>query len=217
MTDQIRVLIADDHTIVRSGVRLLLEAEPDITVVGEALDGVQALDLVKSLEPEVVLLDIAMPGMDGFEAARQIKSRWPNISVLFLTIHRQDEYFFQALKAGASGYVLKGADTSDLINAVRVVSRGEVFLYPAMAQRLVQDYLNRLDGDSDTGPSLSPREKEILRLIANGFSNKEIASQLVVSLSTIHTHRTNIMAKLGFNTQRELIQYARKHGLVSEI
>jgi two-component system response regulator NreC len=119
------------------------------------------------------------------------------------------------LQAGASGYVLKGADTSDLINAIRIVSRGEVFLYPAMAQRLVQDYLTRLSGDPDSGPSLSPREKEILKLVAEGFSNKEIAEKLVISLSTIHTHRRNIMVKLGLSTHHELIQYARQHGLIS--
>ncbi len=211
----IRILIADDHTIVRSGVRLLLEAEPDLEVVGEALNGQEALALAETLQPDIVLMDIAMPDMDGFEATRQLKRRWPHIYVLVLTIHREDEYFFQMLQAGASGYVLKGADTSDLINAVRIVSRGEIFLYPAMAQRLVQDYLTRLSRDPDSGPSLSPREKEILKLVAEGFSNKEIAEKLVISLSTIHTHRHNIMVKLGLSTHHELIQYARQHGLIS--
>jgi two-component system response regulator NreC len=136
--------------------------------------------------------------------------------VLVLTIHREDEYFFKMLEAGASGYVLKGADTSDLINAVRIVSRGEIFLYPAMAQRLVQGYLAQLSRDPDSGPSLSRREKEILKLVAEGFSNKEIAERLVVSLSTIHTHRHNIMGKLRLSTQHELIRYARQHGLISD-
>jgi len=211
----IRILIAEDHTIVRSGVRLLLEAEPDLEVVGVALNGLEALALAETLQPDIVLMDIAMPDMDGFEATRQIKRRWPHICVLVLTIHREDEYFFQMLQAGASGYVLKGADTTDLINAVRIVSRGEIFLYPAMAQRLVQDYLTRLSADPDSGPSLSPREKEILKLVAEGFSNKEIAEKLVVSLSTIHTNSHNIMFKLGLSTHHELIQYARQHGLIS--
>ena len=143
------MLIADDHTIVRSGLRLLLEAEPDIQVVSEAVNGNEALAMVERLHPDVVLMDIAMPDMDGFEATRQIKSRWPDIQVLVLTMHRQDEYFFEMLKAGASGYILKGAETDELLHAVRVVSRGEVYLHSIMARRLVQDYLGRL-GETST-------------------------------------------------------------------
>ena len=161
MTDQkIRVLIVDDHTVVRSGVRLLLEIEPDIVVVGEARDGHEAIALTETLQPDVVLMDIAMPEMDGMAATRQIKAASPQVSILGLTMHRVDEYFFEMLKAGASGYILKGADTSDLINAVRVVYQGGVFLYPTMAQRLVQDYLQRVKEDADFGPALSPRERE---------------------------------------------------------
>src|SRR3990172_4197647 len=156
VTDRIRVLVADDHTIVRSGLRLLLEAEPDIEVVGEAGDGNEALALVESLHPEVVLIDIAMPGLDGMEATRRIKARWPEIHVLALTMHRTDEYFFEMLKAGASGYILKGAETSELINAVRTVWRGEVFLHSAIAQKLVQDYLNRTAIKTESGAALSP-------------------------------------------------------------
>ncbi len=214
MDDRIRVLIADDHTIVRSGVRLLLEAEPDIEVVGEAGDGNEALILTESLQPTVVLIDIAMPGLDGMEATRQIKARWPDINVLVLTMHRTDEYFFETLKAGASGYVLKGAETGELINAVRIVSRGEVFLHSTMARRLVQDYVHRTEAHAESGASLSPREKEILRLLAEGYSNNEIAQKLVISASTVHTHRSNIMAKLGLSTRHELMQYARQRGLI---
>lgn len=206
------MLIADDHTIVRSGLRLLLEAEPDIQVVSEAVNGNEALAMVERLHPDVVLMDIAMPDMDGFEATRQIKSRWPDIQVLVLTMHRQDEYFFEMLKAGASGYILKGAETDELLHAVRVVSRGEVYLHSIMARRLVQDYLGRL-GETST-PSLSPREKEILNLLAEGYSNKEIAEQLVISPSTVHTHTNNIMGKLELNSRHELIQYARQRGLI---
>lgn len=216
MTDQTRVLIADDHTIVRSGVRLLLEAEPDIEVVGEALDGNEALVLVEVLRPNVVLMDIAMPGMDGLEATRRIKARWPDINVLVLTMHRTDEYFFEMLKAGASGYVLKSAETGELVNAVRVVARGEVYLYPTMAHHLVQDYLSRVGGNAASDPSLSPREKEILKLLAEGYSGKEIAEKLVVSPSTVHTHRSNLMSKLGLSNRRELIQYARRRGMLRD-
>jgi two-component system response regulator NreC len=208
------VLIADDHTIVRTGVRLLLEAEQDIEVVGEAGDGNEALILTESLQPNVVLIDVAMPGLDGMEATRQIKARWPNITVLVLTMHRTDEYFFEMLKAGASGYILKGAETSELINAVRMVSRGEVFLHATMARRLVQDYLSRVQGAAESGVSLSPREKEILRMLAEGYSNNEIAQKLVISPSTVHTHRSNLMVKLGLNSRHELIQYARERGII---
>jgi two-component system response regulator NreC len=208
------VLIADDHTIVRTGVRLLLEAEHDIEVVGEAGDGNEALILTESLQPNVVLIDVAMPGLDGMEATRQIKARWPNITVLVLTMHRTDEYFFEMLKAGASGYVLKGAETSELINAVRMVSRGEVFLHATMARRLVQDYLSRVQGAAVLEVPLSPREAEILRMLAEGYSNNEIAKKLVISPSTVHTHRSNLMAKLGLNSRHELIKYARDRGMV---
>lgn len=214
MTDTLRVLIADDHTIVRSGIRLLLEAEPDINVVGEALDGSQALAMVQALLPDVVLMDIAMPGMDGLEATLQIKSNWPEIKILVLTMHRSDEYFFEMLKAGASGYILKGAETSDLIKAVRVVGRGEVFLYPTMAQKLVSDYLQSWEAESDAGTSLSQREKQVLKLLVEGYSNKEIAEKLVVSPSTIYTHYSNLLNKLGFSSRHELIQYARKRGFI---
>jgi two-component system, NarL family, response regulator NreC len=213
-SEPIRVLIADDHTIVRSGVCLLLNAEPDMQVVGEALDGREALELAGSLQPDVVLMDIAMPVMDGLEATRQLKERWPHIHIIILTMHRSDEYFFEVLKAGASGYILKGAKPGELLDAVRVVAQGQVFLYPTMARKLLSDYLNRVEGGSDPDQHLSLREKEILRLLAAGHSNKEIADALVVSPSTIHSHRSNLMRKLGLNSRHELFQYARKHGLL---
>lgn len=216
MAERIRVLIADDHTIVRSGVRLLLAAEPDIDVVGEALNGREAVTLAESLQPDVILMDITMPKMDGLEATRQIKNSFPDIHVLVLTMHRSDEYFFEMLQAGASGYVLKGAETSELINAVRVVSRDEVFLYPTMAQKLVQGYLSLVEWDEENLPPLSPREKEILRLLAEGYSNKEIGEKLVISPSTVHTHRSNIMDKLELSNRRELIQYARERGIIHD-
>jgi two-component system response regulator NreC len=214
VADQISVLIADDHTIVRSGVRLLLEAETDIRVVGEALNGREALELAESLQPDVVLMDITMPEMDGLEATKQLKTRFPHINVLVLTMHRSDDYFFEMLKAGASGYILKGAKTSELINAVRIVQGGEVFIYPSMTQKLVQGYLQLAKWENEGEPSLSPREKEIFRLLAEGYSNKEIAEKLVISPSTVHSHRGNLMDKLGLGNRRELIQYARKRGLI---
>jgi len=209
-------LIADDHTIVRSGVRLLLDAEPEFKVVGEARDGSEAIQMVELLHPDVVLMDIAMAGMDGMESTRQIKARWPEVNVLVLTMHRTDEYFFEMLKAGASGYVLKGAHPSELIQAVQVVGRGEVYLYPTMASHLVHDYLNKTQKGSEDNLTLSPREREILNLLAEGYSSKEIAEKLVISQSTVHTHRGNLMSKLGLGSRRELIQYARDHGLIRD-
>lgn len=216
MPQKIKVLIADDHTIVRSGVRLLLDAEADIEVVGEALDGVEAVDLVQQLRPNVVLMDIAMPGMDGMEATLHIKDEWPEVNVLVLTMHRRDEYFFEMLKAGASGYILKGAETNELIHAVRVVARGEVFLYPTMTRKLVRDYLERESERGAPASVLSPREQQILTLLAEGFSSKEIAGKLVISPSTVYTHRSKLMDKLGLTSRHELIQYARRHGLLRD-
>ena len=216
MNRKIKVLIADDHTIVRSGVRLLLDAEPDIEVVGEALDGAEAVEFVELLRPGVVLMDITMPGMDGMEATRRIKAEWPETNVLVLTMHRRDEYFFEMLKAGASGYVLKGAETNELIRAVRTVSRGEVFLYPTMTRKLVQDYLDRITGGSEPKDLLTPREQQILSLLAEGYSNKEIAERLVISPSTVYTHRSSLMEKLDLTSRHELIRYARRHGLLRD-
>ncbi|MBF8282019.1 MAG: DNA-binding response regulator [Anaerolineales bacterium] len=218
MTDKIRVLIADDHTIVRSGVRLLLQAEPDIEVVGEALNSAEAVALAESLRPTVILMDIAMPpGVNGLEATRQIKARFPNMHVLVLTMHRSEEYFFETLKAGASGYVLKSAETNDLLTAVRIVARGEVFLYPVMAKQLLQGYLHLLhESDVPGQPTLTAREKEILRLLAEGYSNKEIAERLVISPSTVHSHHANLMKKLNLESRHDLIQYARQRGLLRD-
>lgn len=212
MPETIRIIIAEDHTIVRSGLKMLLEAQEDIEVVAEAGDGQEALELVEKHQPDLVLLDIGMPKIDGMEATRQIKTKWPQIQVLALTMHRSDEYFFEMLKAGASGYILKGAETKDFIEAVRIVNNGDMFITPTMARKLVQDYVSRSDNTDDN--RLSPRENEILRLLADGYSNNEIAEKLVISTSTVYTHRNNIMTKLGLNSRRELMQYARDKGII---
>ena len=209
-----RVMIADDHTIVRSGIRLLLETEPDVIVIGEALNGLQALNLATELKPDLILMDISMPEMDGLEATRQIKERFPEINILILTMHRSDEYFFEVLKAGASGYILKTAETDELIQAVLATAKGDVFLHPTMAKKLLGAFLTQADDRLDNENPLSSRENEILLLMAQGYSNKEIAEKLVVSPSTVNTHRANLMSKLGLNTRRELIQYARTRGLI---
>ncbi len=214
MTEKIQILIADDHTIVRSGVRLLLQSEPDMEVVDEVDNGLDAVVKTGELRPDIVLMDIAMPGIDGLEATRRIKAAYPDTRVLVLTMHRSDEYFFEMLKAGASGYVLKVAETGELIHAVRIVARGEVYLNPPMAKKLLTEYLEKVNKPAGHELDLSRREKEILHFIAEGYSNTDIAEKLVISLSTVYTHRANLLQKLKLSSQHELIQFARQHDLM---
>src|SRR5450759_2211186 len=173
---KIRVLVADDHTIVREGVRSLLEAQPDIEVVGEAADGQEALERVRELLPDIVLIDIAMPNLNGLEATRAIKRDYPSIQTIALTMYESDEYFFQILNAGASGYILKKAASADLLTAIRAVYAGEVFLYPSVARRLVADYLSRVKSGEEKSSydGLTAREREVLKLIAEGHTNQVI-------------------------------------------
>lgn len=212
----IRVVIADDHSIVREGVRLLLEAQPDIQVVGEAADGNEAVDIIRQQLPDVAVMDIQMPNLNGLDATRAIKQEFPQVHILVLTMYESDEYFFQTLSAGASGYVLKKAASSDLMAAIRAVSQGNVFLYPSVARRLVSDYLTRVKAGEDQGSydGLTPRERQVLKLIAEGHTNQSIAEKLVISQSTVQTHRTRIMHRLNLQTRAELIQYAVRKGLL---
>lgn len=214
--NKIRVLVADDHTIVREGVRILLEAQPDIEVVGEAADGEDALTQVRKVQPDIVLIDLAMPRLNGLEATRAIKRDYPQIHVIALTMYESDEYFFQVLNAGASGYVLKKAASSDLLAAIRVVHAGDVFLYPSVARRLVSDYLTRVKSEEEqkSYDGLTAREREVLKLIAEGHTNQAIADKLVISPSTVQTHRTRIMQRLNLHTRAELIKYAMRKGLL---
>ncbi len=218
MAETIRVLIVDDHAILRAGVRLLLQAEPDIEVVGEAGDGQAAIAQAEALEPDVVLMDLAMPGISGLEAAREIKRRWPQVQVLALTVHRSDDYFFRMLEAGASGYVLKGADPADLLTAVRAAHSGYVFLYPSMADKLVSDYLRRVAAGEERASydGLTEREREVLRLVAEGHTTAEIAQALYVSPHTVQSHRRAIMEKLNLHNRVELVRYAMRRGLIED-
>jgi two-component system response regulator NreC len=216
MSDQIRLLLADDHAVVRSGLRMLLQAQPDMIIVGEAETGQEAIRRVAELSPDVVLMDIEMPGMNGIEATRRIKADAPAAAVLALTMYEDDQYFFEMLRAGASGYVPKRAAPDELVSAIRAVSRGEVFLYPSLAGRLVQDYLRRGPAGEGETPNdeLTPREQEVLTLIAQGFSNNEIADRLVISAKTVDRHRENIMRKLNLHNRVDLVKYALRKGLI---
>lgn len=220
----IRVLLVDDHAVVRAGLRMLLSEDPELEIVGEAANGVEGVRLAQELRPDVVLMDISMPEMSGIEATRRIKAQWPDIAVLALTMHEDDQYFFEMLAAGASGYVPKRAAPDDLLSAIHAVQGGGMFLFPSLARLLVNDYLQarasgkgRGEQDEATGrrfEALTDREREVLTLIAQGCSNQEIAKQLVISVKTVNRHRENIMAKLGLHTRVELVRYAIEKGLI---
>lgn len=213
---KIRVLICDDHTILREGIRLLLNAQPDIEVVGEASDGRDAVAQARALKPDVILMDIAMPLLNGLEATKQIRRDDPNARVLVLTMYESDEYVAQMLEAGATGYVLKKVAGSELVYAIRAVHQGEAFLYPSITKRLVEDYLRRVElGQERTSLDvLTDREREILQLIAEGHTNKEIADLLSLSIRTVQNHRAHLMQKLGIHDRGDLIKYAIQKGII---
>ncbi|KRT71855.1 MAG: two component LuxR family transcriptional regulator [Candidatus Rokubacteria bacterium CSP1-6] len=207
---KIRVLIVDDHAVLRAGLRTLLNLQPDMEVAGEAAEGLEALERVKRLEPDVVLMDITLPGMEGLEVTKKLKKTHPNVKVLILTMHEDRRYLYSALKAGASGYVVKRAADTELIDAIRAAHRGDVFLHPSMARIVAEDYVEQ--GATEQG--LSDREREVLRLIAEGCTYKEMAKLLTVSVKTIETYRERIKGKLGLNTRAELVRYALEKGLL---
>ncbi len=213
--DAITVVLVDDHTLLRDGIRALLSLSKDIEVVGEAGDGQAGIELVAELQPDVVLMDIAMPVLDGLEATRRIKDRFKNVKVLILTQHENREYVFPILKAGADGYVLKKAAGTELVSAIKAVHGGGTFLYPSVAKAVVEDYL-RPDGSiSERRHSrLTDREIEVLKLVAEGRSNQEIADMLCLSVKTVTGHRTNIMEKLDIHSRTELVKYAIRTGLI---
>ncbi len=214
---KMRVLIADDHAIVREGLRTLMEDQPDIEVVAEATNGEEAVSKAMELQPDIVLMDITMPGLNGLEATRQIKEQSLDVKVLALTIHESDDYFFRMLDAGASGYFVKGGSFAELVSALRVVWHGDVFLYPTMTNKLLSAYLQRVRAGKDKKSygGLTNREREILKLIAEGHTNQEVADLLVISVATVQTHRAHIMAKLGLHSRTELIKYAIRQGYIT--
>ena len=206
-----RVLIADDHGIVRSGIRLLLERQPDIEVIGEAADGAEAREMAVRERPDLAILDVKMPKLTGLQATREIKRQAPEVAVLILSMHDDERYLFEALKAGASGYVLKAQADSDLLDAVRAVERGEPFLTPEAQRALIHDVLGE---GSPRDEELTPREQEVVKLVAEAHTNKEIAAILHLSEKTVENHRSNAMRKLGMRDRVELVRYAIRKGLI---
>ncbi|MER6689009.1 response regulator [Streptomyces minutiscleroticus] len=210
-----RILLADDHALVRRGVRMILDREPDLEVVAEAGDGAEAVDLARAHEVDLAVLDVAMPRLTGLQAARELAARRPGLRVLMLTMHDNEQYFFQALKAGACGYVLKSVADRDLVAACRAALDDEPFLCPGAVTALIRNYLDRVrHGEETPGQVLTPREEEVLKLVAEGHSSKEIAGLLVISVKTVQRHRANLLHKLGLRDRLDLTRYAVRAGLI---
>lgn len=218
--DKIRVLLADDHTLVRSGIATLLQSSKDIQIVGEAVDGEEAVRRTGELRPDVVVIDLSMPKLSGIEATKILKRKYPETNVLVLTMHENEEYVFQILKSGASGYVLKSAGKDELTAAIRAASKGEKFFSPRISQLMAEGYLKRVERKSPEAGSnevpLTRREREILALVVKGLTNQQIADQLFISPRTVDTHRTNIMQKLDIHDLANLVRYALEHDLTDE-
>jgi DNA-binding NarL/FixJ family response regulator len=205
-----RILLADDHAVVRRGLRLVLDAEPDLQVVAEAGDGREALEIAASETVDLAVLDVSMPRLTGLQVARELSARRPELPILILSMHDNEEYLFEALRAGASGYVLKSAADHDLIEACRSALRGETFLYPRAVKALVREFLD----SGETGDPLTQRELEVVKLIAEGYTSRAIGDELVISEKTVERHRSNILEKLGMRDRVELTRYAIRRGLV---
>ncbi|NLC58797.1 MAG: response regulator transcription factor [Armatimonadetes bacterium] len=218
MTDQkIRLLLADDHAVFRSGLRLLLSEQPDMEVVGEAADGEEAIRKTKELNPDILLLDITMPGISGLEALDRIKKEHPQVKVVMLTMHDDESYMERIMTSGGSGYVVKKAADTEVIQAIRVVHQGGVYLHPTMTRALVNQLQRKTiaqERQSHLGNKLSEREREVLKLIAQGYTNKEIADMIFLSVKTVETHKAHIMDKLELRSRAELVRYALDNGLL---
>jgi DNA-binding NarL/FixJ family response regulator len=212
----IRLLLVDDHEVVRTGLRMLLESQTEMKIVGEASTGAEALELCNQLRPDVVVMDLTLPDASGIEITRLIKLRLPQVNVVALTIHEDQEYFFEMLRAGASGYVPKRAAPDELVSAIRAAHTGEVYIFPSLAKVLVNDYLGHGEHQAEgiLSVDLTTREEEVLDLLVQGWTNEEIAKQLVISKHTVARHRENIMRKLNLHNRSELVKYAIRKGLI---
>ena len=211
----LRVLLADDHTLVRAGLRKLLESIADLEVVGEASDGLALLALTATLKPNLVLMDISMPGLSGLEATARLRKEWPDTKVIILSMHQSEEYVRQALRQGASGYLLKDCAPNELEMAIKAVCRGETYLSPAVTKDVLSDYVQRLRDEAQPGDQLTPRQREVLQLVAEGLSTKEIARRLDLSVKTVDTHRSTLMRQLDIHEVTGLVRYALRTGLIS--
>lgn len=213
---KIKLLLVDDHEVVRTGLSMLLENQPDMEIVGEASTGLEAVQLAGELKPDVVVMDITLPDISGIETTRRVKERYPEIAVVALTIHDDQQYFFEMLQAGASGYVPKRAAPDDLLVAIRAAKAGEIYLFPSLAKALVTDYVSRSisEPESYSLEVLTPREREVLEMLAKGYSNEEIANQFSISRHTVARHRENLMRKLELHSRSELVKYAIRKGLI---
>ena len=212
---KIRLILADDHALVRSGLRMLLEAQPDMEIVAEVENGREAVEKTLEIRPDIVLMDVMMPDMNGIEATRIIKESVPETAVMALTMYEDEQYFYEMLKAGASGYVPKRAAPEVLVTAIHTVARGEVFLYPSMAAHLVNSYKQKDDDESSALSELTPREIEVTKLIADGLTNQEIGDHLGISVKTVDRHRENIMHKLDVHSRIDLVKFAIREGLIN--
>ena len=215
--EPIRILIADDHAVLRAGLRLLLDGQEDMQVVDEAGDGWQTVEKAVSLKPDIVLLDITMPGLSGLEAARQIRQRAPEVKLLVLTMHDDEAYLRQFLQIGAAGYIVKKAADTELVAAIRAVNRGESFIHPSLTRVLIEGYLQQPQPvrAKESAEELTPRETEVLRLVAQGYTSQQIAQSLTISVTTVETHRAHIMEKLGLRGRAQLFRYAVSRGLLN--
>ena len=209
-----RILLADDHGLVRRGLRLILDGQPDLEVTGEADDGAEAVELALDPDIDLAILDISMPRMTGLQAAKELQQRRPDLRILVLSMHESEQYLYEALRAGASGYVVKRAADRDLVEACRAAMRGEPFLYPAAVTALIADSLQREHNGEEARDPLTPRETEVIKLVAESYTNQQIAETLVISAKTVERHRANILEKLGMRDRVELTRYAIRNGLV---
>jgi two-component system response regulator NreC len=210
----IKVLIADDHAIVRAGLRSLLNAEPSLKLVGEAASGTEAIDLAKKTLPDILVVDLSMPDLDGISVTQNVKAFLPNAHILILTVHEDEALMREAIKAGASGYILKHAAEEELISAINIVLRGDVYIDPTLVKSMLVKDISKENSKTDMGESLTPREIEILKLIVQGYTNRGIGEKLHISVRTVEGHRANITEKLGLHSRVELVRYARNHNLI---
>lgn len=215
------ILLVDDHAVLRGGLKALLNCQPDMEVIGEAGDGREAIVQVRQTSPDIVLMDIGMPGINGLDATRLVKQANPEVKVLILSMYDDESYLRQVLQAGASGYVLKNAADVELLSAIRAVQRGEIYIYPSLTKALIDDLMGKETGGrgnerNDIAENLSPREEEVLRLVARGYTNQQIADQLVLSVKTVETYKARIMEKLKIKGRAQLVRYALEKGLLSD-